>query len=75
MNTVRMMGQVLIHPYSFYRDIQEPDKIRWIQAVVLILLAFLAKMAAIYTTAFAFQERQYYQISTMIEFVWLLEFL
>ncbi len=71
MNTIRMMGQVLAHPYTFYRDIQEPGMIRWFQSIAMLGLAYLAKMLAIYATSFAFQQRETYQISASIEFVWL----
>ncbi|WP_199621614.1 Yip1 family protein [Paenibacillus alkalitolerans] len=71
MNTVRMMKQVLLHPYDFYHDIQEPGRLKWHQGIVLILLVFVARMLSIVLTSFTFQTREPYEISYVYEFVWI----
>ncbi|XEC96368.1 YIP1 family protein [Paenibacillus tarimensis] len=71
MNTIRMMRQVLLHPYDFYYDIQEPGRIKWSQGVVLILLVYAVKMLSLLVVSYTFQTREPYEISYVFEFVWI----
>jgi hypothetical protein len=71
MDTIRMMRQVIAHPNDFFYDIQEPGRIRWYQSLLIVLLAYAAKMAAILFTGYAFQTREAYEISAFHEFIWL----
>jgi hypothetical protein len=71
MSTLRMMRQVLTHPYDFFQELREPGRIRWYRAPLLVLLAFAAKMASILVTGFAFQTREAYQVSSLFELVWI----
>jgi hypothetical protein len=69
--TFQLMKQVLTHPFNFYHDIQEPKKIRWMDAIIVIALAFIAKVISIVVTGYAFQTREAYEVSYLQEFVWL----
>lgn len=71
MRTLRMMHQVLVHPYDFYYDIQEPGRLRWHQAILIVLLTFAAKMLSILVTGYPFQTREPHEISTLHELVWI----
>jgi hypothetical protein len=71
MNTIRMMRQVLFHPYDFYYEIQEPGRLKWSQGIALILLAFAARMLSILVTSYTFQTREAYEISYVYEFIWI----
>ena len=71
MDTLRMMYQVLVHPFEFYTDIQTPGRIKWYQSILMVLLAYAARMLSIVLTGYAFQTREAYQISSLHEFVWL----
>lgn len=71
MNTLRMMRGVLLHPFDFFYDIQESGRTKWSQAVLMILLVFVAKMLAILITSYSFQTREPYEISFVFEFVWI----
>jgi hypothetical protein len=71
MNTLRMMGKVLRHPNEFYYDLQAPGVARWSHAILLIILAFIARMISILVTGYAFETREPYEISFLFEFVWI----
>jgi hypothetical protein len=71
MTILRMMRQVLRHPYDFYYDIQEPGRLKWHQGIIVVLLTFVAKMASILITGYAFETREPYQISSIHEFIWI----
>jgi hypothetical protein len=71
MDTLRLMRQVLVHPYDFYHDIQEPKRTQWYQALIIVLLTFVAKMIAILATGYAFQTREPHEISSFHEFIWI----
>nr|WP_246427456.1 Yip1 family protein [Paenibacillus phyllosphaerae] len=66
------MRQVLAHPFSFYSDIQEPRRIRWIDGLIVIALVYLARMVSILLTGYAYETREPYEISYMHEMVWLI---
>ncbi|MBB3108799.1 hypothetical protein FHS18_000827 [Paenibacillus phyllosphaerae] len=70
--TFRLMRQVLAHPFSFYSDIQEPRRIRWIDGLIVIALVYLARMVSILLTGYAYETREPYEISYMHEMVWLI---
>jgi hypothetical protein len=72
MNMIWMMRQVLAHPVDFYEDIQQPGRLKWSYGVMLILLAFAARMISIMVTGFEFQTREPYEISYVKEFIWIL---
>lgn len=70
--TFKLMRQVLVHPIDFFRDIQEPGRIKWRDAAVVMLLTYMARMAAIMVTGYAFETREPYEISFLHEFIWLI---
>jgi len=72
MNTLRMIHQVVVHPYQFYNDIQGKQRIRWIQGIAIVLLTFVARMISILITGYAFQTREPHEISMFHEFIWLI---
>ncbi len=72
MNTLRMIHQVVVHPYEFYHDIQGKQRIGWYQGLLIVLLTFAAKMFSILITGYSFQSRLSHEISMFHEFVWLI---
>ena len=72
MNTLRMIHQVVVHPYDFYHDIQGKHRIGWYQGLLIVLLAFAARMISILITGYSFQTRFSHEISMFHEFVWLI---
>lgn len=72
MNTLRMIHQVVAHPYEFYHDIQGKQRIAWFQGILIMLLTFAAKMIAVLITGYAFQTREPHEISVFHEFIWLI---
>lgn len=70
-HTLLLMKQVLRNPFDFYQEIQEPRRVRWIDAVIVIALAFIARMLSIFVTGYAFETREAYQISYLQELIWL----
>jgi len=71
-NTVQMMRQVLFKPLDFFYDIQEPNRLKWSQGFILILMAFIARMASLLLVGYHFEARAPYQISYFHEFIWIL---
>ncbi|WP_274361999.1 Yip1 family protein [Paenibacillus thermotolerans] len=71
MNTVLMMRKVLLHPYEFYYEIQEPGRLKWSQGIILVLLAFVARMLSLVVTSYPFQTKEPYEISYIYEFIWI----
>lgn len=71
MSPLRMMGKVLRHPNDFYYDLQEPGRARWSHAILMICLAFIARMISILVTGYAYETREPYQISFIFEFIWI----
>ena len=69
--TFRLMRQVIIHPFNFYHDIQEPRRIRWIDGLVIVAIVYLARMVSILLTGYAFETREPYEISYLHEIVWM----
>lgn len=69
--TFKMMRQVLVHPIDFYHDIQEPGRIKWGQALFIVVLAYIARMIAILITGYAFETREIYEISFVHELIWI----
>ncbi|MDQ0060160.1 YIP1 family protein [Paenibacillus harenae] len=70
--TFKLMRQVLVHPIDFFHDIQEPGRIKWRDAAVVMLLTYIARMVAILATGYAFETREPYEISFLHEFIWLI---
>jgi hypothetical protein len=71
MSAWRMMRKVLRHPNDFYYDLQAPGMARWSHAILLILLAFAARMISILVTGYAFTTREAHEISFVYEFIWI----
>ncbi|MFU1793221.1 YIP1 family protein [Paenibacillus azoreducens] len=69
MNTVRLAKLALLHPITFFEDIQERAK--WHYAFVMIGLAILAHYLSLTFSGFLFQTREPYQISILIESMWI----
>lgn len=70
MNTLRMIHQVVVHPYQFYHDIQGKQRIGWYQGLLIVLLTFAARMISILITGYSFQTRLPHEISMFHEFIW-----
>ncbi len=71
MNTIHMMRKVLAHPFDFFYDIQTPGQLKWSQGFILIILAYLARMASLVLVGYHFETREPYQISYFHEFIWI----
>ncbi len=71
MNTIRLMRQVLKHPFDFFGDIQEAGRVKWFQGILMILLAYAANMVSLMITGYPFQTREPYEISSVHEFIWI----
>ncbi|GIP43347.1 hypothetical protein J45TS6_18060 [Paenibacillus sp. J45TS6] len=69
--TAQMMFGVLRHPFDFYEEIQKTNRIRWRDAVIVVLLAYIARMLSLVLTGYAFETREPYEISYLHEFVWI----
>lgn len=69
--TAQMMFGVLRHPFDFYEEIQKTNRIRWRDAVIVVLLAYVARMLSLVLTGYAFETREPYEISYLHEFVWI----
>lgn len=69
--TAQMMFGVLRHPFDFYEEIQKTNRIRWRDAIIVVLLAYIARMLSLVLTGYAFETREPYEISYLHEFVWI----
>ncbi|WP_211749368.1 Yip1 family protein [Paenibacillus sp. Marseille-Q4541] len=69
--TAQMMFGVLRHPFDFFEEIQKPNRIRWRDAIIVVLLAYVARMLSLVLTGYAFETREPYEISYFHEFVWI----
>src|SRR5690606_19179703 len=65
------MKQVMAHPLDFFYELQNPSRLKWSHGVILILLAFVARMASLLLTGYHFQTREAYQISYGHELIWI----
>lgn len=70
MNTLRMMRQVIVHPFDFYEDMQSDHYYRWYESLIMVGLVFIVKVLSIYATGFAYQTQEPYEISILQQFVW-----
>ncbi|MEK3888241.1 YIP1 family protein [Bacillus sp. FSL K6-3431] len=71
MSTVHMMRQVLAKPLDFFYDLKEPNRLKWSQAILLILLAYLVRMGSLLMLGYHFETREPYEISYFHEFIWI----
>lgn len=71
MDTLRMLHQVVAHPYQFYHDIQGRQRIHWYQGILVVLLTYAARMVSILITGYAFQTREPHDISMFHELIWI----
>lgn len=71
MNTFQMAKQVLSHPLDFFYDIQFMNRARWHQALIMIGLAFVARITSLIILGFSFETRESYQISAVLEGIWI----
>lgn len=69
MSTYQQAKHVLRHPLDFFYDIQSNGK--WSQAIIIVLLAIVARMASLMLTGFSFQTRETFQISALLEAMWI----
>jgi len=70
--TFKLMRQVIVHPIDFYHYIQEQGKITWGQGIFVVLLAYLARMAGLLLTGYAYETQETYEISFLHEFIWII---
>lgn len=70
--TFKLMRQVIVHPIDFYHYIQEQGRISWSQGVIVVLLTYLARMAALLLTGYVYETQEPYEISFLHEFIWLI---
>ncbi|ALS25520.1 YIP1 family protein [Paenibacillus cisolokensis] len=71
MSAVLMMRKVMLHPFDFYEDIQQPGAIKWSHPLILVGLTYIVRMVTLYAAGFAYQTREAYQISALQEWIWL----
>jgi hypothetical protein len=71
MNTLQMAKQVLTHPLDFFYDLQYYNQAKWRQGFIMILFVFVARIVSLYTLGFAYETRESYQISIMLEGLWI----
>lgn len=72
MSTVAMMRKIMLKPFDFFEDIQQPGVIRISQALWIVVAAYVVRMASLYAAGFAYQTREPYQISALQELIWLI---
>jgi|SRR5690606_17819856 len=65
------MKQVMAHPLDFFYELQNPSRLKWSHGVILILLAFVARMASLLLVGYHFETREAYQISYGHELIWI----
>jgi hypothetical protein len=71
-NTIKMAGQALVHPLEFFYDIQFQGRAKLKHAVVMIGLTVFAHFAGLVFTGFVFQTREPYQISFVVDTIWII---
>lgn len=72
MNLLINMKNVLARPNDFYYDIQSPGRARWLDAVILIVLACLARLVSLLVTGYAFETSEPHEISYLFEVFWII---
>lgn len=60
---------VLAHPIDFYHDLQEPDRPRVRDAIIMIALVILVRFIYLATTNIVYQQREAFEISLISEAV------
>lgn len=71
MNTLQMAKQVLVHPLDFFYDLQHYSRAKWHQGLTIIILFFVARILSLYTLGFSYETRESYQISIVLEGLWI----
>ncbi len=66
-----MMQQIMMHPIDFFRDLQHPERVRWMDGLLLLFLAYIVRMASLLLIGYHFESREPYEISYLHEFIWL----
>jgi hypothetical protein len=72
MNTIKLGKNALLHPLDFFYDIQFLGKSKLIGAIIIILLAVAVRVLSLMSTGFSFQTREPYQISVVMQAVWII---
>jgi hypothetical protein len=72
MNTLKMAKQALLHPLDFFYDIQFLGSSKLISALIIIILAVAARGLSLTTTGFSFQTKEPYQISAVMQAIWII---
>jgi hypothetical protein len=72
MKTMKLMKNALLHPLDFYYDIQFLHKSKIISALIIIGLAVAARVMSLMATGFSFQTKEPYQISFVMQAVWII---
>jgi len=71
-NPIKMAKHVMLHPLDFYYDIQFVGKSKIVSAIVIVLLTVAVRVLSLMTTGFPFQTKEPYQISVMMQAVWII---
>ncbi|WP_274361274.1 YIP1 family protein [Paenibacillus thermotolerans] len=72
MNVFRQSKHVLLHPLDFFYDIQFAGKSKLISAAIIIVLTVAARVVSLMATGFSYQTREPYQISFIMQAVWII---
>jgi hypothetical protein len=71
-NTIRMAKKLVFHPFDFFYDIQYVGQSKVVSALIIILLTVAARVLSLMGTGFSFQTREPYQISVVMQAVWII---
>lgn len=72
MNTWNMAKNVLRHPLDFFYDIRYVGKSKMVSALILMVLTVTARLISLMVTGFSFQTHEPYQISVLMQAVWII---
>lgn len=72
MNTIRFAKHALLHPLDFFYELQFKGHAKIVSALIIILLTVAARVLSLMTTGFSFQTKEPYQISVVMQAVWII---
>lgn len=72
MKTLKMARQALFHPLDFFYDIQFQGRAKMVHALVMICLTIIVHFIGLSFAGFAYQTREPYQISVIVDTAWII---
>ncbi|TLS52611.1 hypothetical protein FE782_08215 [Paenibacillus antri] len=72
MKPLRMARDVMLHPLEFFYDIQFVGRSKVVAAIALVLLTVAVRVLSLTITGFSYQTREPYQISVVLQAVWII---